>query len=76
MAIRLQLEYATLKQIEERYSEPSDRLSATMDKWLSSDRNATWKHIVKALKEIRENVIANEITTSQGVVGTEEIQYA
>lgn len=75
MAIQLRLEYATLKQIEGQYSEPSDRLSATMGEWLSSDCNASWKYIVKALKAIGKNVIANEITTSQGVVGTEEIRY-
>lgn len=65
MAIQLELKVATLTNIELQYPIPSNRLSATMDAWLASDKHASWKKIIKALKAIGQNFVAESIRTKR-----------
>ena len=60
VAVRLNVPFATLQKIGDDY--PSEtRPLAAMDAWLKSDRKASWKKVVKVLKELRMDVLAQEI---------------
>lgn len=61
MAIQLDMEFTTLKRIEERNSEISDRVLSAMETWLKTDTKASWRRIIRALNAIRLNVLAEEI---------------
>ena len=61
MAIQLDMEFATLGQIEERYGEIRDRVLCAMETWLKADTKASWRRIIKALHAIRLNVLAEKI---------------
>ena len=61
LAVQLEIKYQTLRQIEERYSDVKARVIAAMDCWLELDPTASWKNIVKALKAIEKNVLAEKI---------------
>ena len=71
MAIRLEVPYKVIQDIEEQYHDPSRRLLAVMDEWLTSDSQASWKKIVKALRAIEKKVLANEIEQSRVLTGDE-----
>ena len=71
MAIQLAVPYKVIQNIEEQYHDPSRRLPAVMDEWLISDPKASWKKIVKSLKDIGKNVLANEIEQSRVLTGDE-----
>ena len=61
MVVRLKVEYSELKKIEEKNSEPSPRLLAAMNLWLTTDLEATWGKVVKALRDINRTVLAKQI---------------
>ena len=61
MAVQLDMGFATLKRIEERNQEISDRINSTMETWLETDSKASWKKIVTALNAIHKNVLAKDI---------------
>ena len=61
MALRLKVQYSELKKIEEKNSEPNPRLLAAMDLWLTTDSGATWGRVVKALRDIKKAVLAQEL---------------
>ena len=61
MAVILRVEYSELRKIEEKNSEPSPRLLAAMNLWLTTDSRATWGRVVKALRDIKKTVLAQEL---------------
>ena len=61
MAVRLTVEYAQLKKIEEKNNEHSPRLLAAMNLWLTTDSSATWGRVVKALKDMKKTVLSQEL---------------
>ena len=63
LCIQLGVEYAVLENIEHEKSRVSDRLSAAMNAWLTT-KAASWKKVVRALKSIRQNVLAKKIEQS------------
>ena len=71
MAIQLEVPYNAIQDIEQRYHDPSCRLPAIMHKWLTSDPKASWKKIVKSLKDIGKSVLAKEIEQSRVLTGDE-----
>ena len=63
MAIQLGVDYATLTNIEYDFT-VGNRLSAAMNAWLTRDCRASWKKVVKALRAIRQDVLAEKIRKS------------
>ena len=61
MAIQLDMGFATLRKIEERYQEISDRVLSAMETWLDTDKQASWKKLVKALNDTSKIVLAQNI---------------
>ena len=61
MAVMLQVEYSGLKKIEEKGSDTSWRLLATMNLWLQTDSRASWGRVVKALRDTNKTVLAKEL---------------
>ena len=72
MAIQLEVPYKAIQDIEEQYRDPSRRLLAVMDEWLTSDPKASWRKIVKALRAIEKKVLANEIEQSRVLTEDEQ----
>ena len=61
MAIQLDMDYWALSNIATQSHEISDRIVCTMDTWLQTDSRASWKKIVKALKNTKKIALAQEI---------------
>ena len=61
MAIQLKFNNVDLDDIEEKNSNRQRRLSKVSEAWLKRDDKASWEEIVKVLKHIKENVLANEL---------------
>ena len=58
--VQLGMEYSVLSNIED--TRPADvRLLAAMNAWLQSDPKASWKKVVRALRAIRKEVLAQEL---------------
>ena len=58
--VRLGMNFSVLQNIE--YNRPPPvRLLSAMDAWLQSDRGASWKKVVRALRAINKNVLAQEL---------------
>ena len=58
--VQLGMKYPDLLKIEET-RQGSSRLLAAMDSWLQSDPQASWKKVVRALRAIRKEVLAQEL---------------
>ena len=58
--VQLGMEYSVLKKIGEDKTDDV-RLLAAMDAWLQSDPKASWKKVVRALRAIRKEVLAQEL---------------
>ena len=58
--VQLGMKYPDLLKIEET-RQGSARLLAAMDSWLQSDPKASWKKVVRALRAIRKEVLAQEL---------------
>ena len=58
--VQLGMKYPDLLKIEEN-RQGSARLLAAMDSWLQSDPKASWKKVVKALRAIRKEVLAQKL---------------
>lgn len=61
MCVQLDMELSTLTQIEQKYSDVSDRTLHSMDIWRRNDPEPTWARIVTALNAIDENSLATRI---------------
>ena len=58
--VQLGIKFSVLSNIED--TQPADvRLLAAMDAWLQSDPKALWKKVVRALRAIRKEVLAQEL---------------
>ena len=75
MAIQLDVKYNELRKIKENTREFNQQLNRAMNLWLETDKKASWKKIVKALKAIRKIVLAKDIEkkycTASNVTPTE-----
>ena len=58
--VQLGMEFSVLKKIGEDKTDDVRFLTA-MDAWLQSDPKASWKKVVKALRAIRKEVLAQEL---------------
>ena len=58
--VQLGMEYSVLKKIGEDKTDDL-RFLAAMDAWLQSDPKASWKKVVRALRAIRKEVLAQEL---------------
>ena len=58
--VQLGMEFSVLKKIGEDKTDDV-RLLAAMDAWLQSDPKASWKKVVRALRAIRKEVLAQEL---------------
>ena len=54
------MEYSVLKKIGEDKTDDL-RFLAAMDAWLQSDPKASWKKVVRALRAIRKEVLAQKL---------------
>ena len=63
MAIQLDMEFSTLRKIEERNKAISDCFLHAMDMWLNTDPKASWEKIVKALNATNKKVLAQRRNT-------------
>ena len=61
MAIQLGFKNVDLDDIERKNSDRQIRLSRVSEAWLKRDDKASWKKIVRVLKDIKETVLANEL---------------
>ena len=58
--VQLEMKFPVLRNIGD--TQPADvRLLAAMDSWLQSDPKASWKKVVRALRAIRKEVLAQEL---------------
>ena len=58
--VQLEMKFPVLRYIGD--TQPADvRLLAAMDSWLQSDPKASWKKVVRALRAIRKEVLAQEL---------------
>ena len=58
--VQLGMKFPVLKGIGEDKTDDL-RLLAAMDSWLQSDHKASWKKVVRALRAIRKEVLAQEL---------------
>lgn len=61
MFLQLDVPYNTIRDIELQYRDPSSRISEAAHSWLSSNCQASWKKVIKALRAINRNVVAKKI---------------
>ena len=61
IAIQLNVQFPTLQNFAEQHSENNVRVLRAINFWLQRDTNASWKKVVKALKSIEKNVLAQKI---------------
>ena len=58
--VQLEMKFPVLRNIGD--TQPADvRLLAAMDSWLQSDPKASWKMVVRALRAIRKELLAQEL---------------
>ena len=60
MSVQLGMDFAVVRKIDELTS-PNIRVLTTMDSWLKSDPTASWNKVVKALKAIKKDVLAQRL---------------
>ena len=60
MSVQLGMDFAVLRKIDES-TNPNIRVLTTMDSWLKSDPNASWNKVVRALKAIKKDVLAQRL---------------
>ena len=60
MSVQLRMEFADLRKIDESTS-PSIRVLTAMDLWLKTDTKASWKKVVRALRAIKKDVLAQTL---------------
>lgn len=68
LGMDLDIEYNNLKAIEKNYEQKggADRcLTECLAEWLRSDVKATYRELVNALKKIKQNAVAEDITNSK-----------
>ena len=61
IVIQLNVEFSTLQNFAEQHSDNNVRVLRAINLWLQRDTNASWKKVVKALKSIEKNVLAQKI---------------
>ena len=61
IVIQLNVEFSTLQNFAEQHSDNNVRVLRAINFWLQRDTNASWKKVVKALKSIEKNVLAQKI---------------
>ena len=61
LGTRLRIPSCELRKIELQYAGTNRRRTETVDLWLRSTPNASWRDVVTALKEIEENTLAEKI---------------
>ena len=60
MSVQLGMDFAVLRKIDES-TNPNIRVLTAMDSWLKSDPNASWNKVVRALKAIKKDVLAQRL---------------
>ena len=71
LGIKLGLKPYQLKQIEEKTTTDIEHRKIEMyDLWLRTTPEASWNHIVTALREMEEKTTAERIQQNYGVTGT------
>ena len=66
MSVQLGMDFAVLRKIDESTS-PNIRVLTAMDSWLTSDPNASWNKVVRALKAIKKDVLAQRLEDTYGM---------
>ena len=61
LSAQLGMKSSVLREIRESKQRDDIKLLKTMELWLKSDQNASWKRVVRALNAIRKNVLAQEM---------------
>ena len=61
LGLKLGITSSQLKEIEEDYHDQKRRKSEMLDRWLRNGENCSWEAIAKALSQIEEQEVANEI---------------
>ena len=69
--VQLEMEFSVLKRIGEDKTDDV-RLLTAMDAWLQSDPKASWKKVVRALRAIRKEVLAQKLKKKYCRVGGSE----
>ena len=63
LAGQLGMKFAKLRKIDESKQRDDIKLMRTMDAWLKSDQDASWKNVVRALNATQENDLARNLET-------------
>ena len=61
LAVHLDVDYNELRKIEEETLQITTRTVITMNVWLESDQNASWKKVISGLRYCKKNVLAMEL---------------
>ena len=61
MSVQLGMKSSVLREIRESKQRDDIKLLKTMELWLKSDQNASWKRVVRALNAIGKIVLAQEM---------------
>ena len=70
LGVKLGLKLYQLKHIEEKTTDIERRKIEMYDLWLRTTPEASWSHIVTALREMEEVTTAERIQQNYGVTGT------
>ena len=70
LGVKLGLKLYQLKHIEEKTTDIERRKIEMYDLWLRTTPEASWNHIVTALREMEEITTAERIQQNYGVTGT------
>ena len=68
LGIALQVPYEILRAINADKAQIASKKEETIVKWMESPGPACWWLLVKALKEIEQNVAADKICKEQGII--------
>ncbi|CAI7988637.1 hypothetical protein GBAR_LOCUS27 [Geodia barretti] len=66
MSVQLGMDFAVLRKIDES-TNPNIRVLTAMDSWLKSDPSASWNKVVRALKAIKKDVLAQRLEDTYGM---------
>jgi len=76
LGIQLGIPPHLLAEIQANHAQNQRRKTETFDLWLRRTPNASWEHVVKALRQIGENRVAENIAKSKIYRGINQIMAA
>ena len=76
LGIQLGIPISELSKVEADYPKNERRKTETLSLWLWRTPNASWEHVVKALRQMGENRVAENIAESKIYMGINQIMAA